>query len=196
MRILLATLLLLGITSAQAQHNKQDQYLVIDDQHIVTFSPLSGMIAYDYFNPCVSLDYEYVFNREMGLGLYIPLVFGYEGPEQDAIYNTEYYKHKAVYTAPGIRFHAPIRHGRGAFTTGPGILLGTMHFRPSGDYNNGGHTANPFDYSLTGIIADNSLDFYKQHFIFGLKMRTGWLFETHDGNRFFLEFGLHFGGKF
>ncbi len=73
-----------------------------------------------------------------------------------------------------------------------------MHFQPYNDYYGGSQiNAEPFNYGLLGIIADNSINFYRGHFQFGFDVRVGALAEVRDDDsRFFIHFGMHFGGKF
>lgn len=171
----------------------------IDGRHSLSLTPICGMVTYGKLNPGLGFEYEYIFNQEAGIGLRLPIAFGYTGPEQDFnSYYGGYYKHTTFYAAPGIRFHAPVGGGKNAeFATGPAILLGNMHFRPSNDdYGSPTITAEPFNYGLLGIMADNSINFYRGHFQFGFDVRVGALAEVRDDSRFFIHFGMHFGGKF
>jgi hypothetical protein len=197
MRTLLITLMVLGTMSLHAQTNRTKKGkpdLAIDARHIVNFSPVGFVVAYGQPNPAISFDYEYVFNQEAGIGVRLPFALGYEGPDQS--FNSGSHKHTTVYAAPGIRFHAPIgRSRRAEFATGPSIILGNVHFRPYDNYSGSIYTP-PFNYGLTGFAADNSLNIYNRHFCFGFDLRIGSMVEVHEGTRFFIHAGMHFGGKF
>ncbi len=201
MRSIFTTILLLSSLSllGQTARSARDFDGAVDGKHYVAFMPFGGMVAYNAANPTIGFEYEYIFNREAGIGLRLPVALGYVGPEQGGnYYSGNSYKHTAFYAAPGIRFHAPFGGSKNAeFCTGPALLLGNIHFRPYNDYYTGsGSLSSPFDYGLTGIIADNSLNFYRRHFIFGFDVRVGTLVETHESSRFFMHIGMHFGGKF
>jgi hypothetical protein len=190
MRYLLAVLLLISATTLRAQ--SRHSAATNDDRHIATFTPFGFIVAYEQFNPCIGLDYEYILSKEKGIGLHLPLAFGYEGPEQDGFYSSRNYKHTTIYAAPGIRFHAPFGRGRAEFITGPAVILGNTHFRPGDTY----YGDQPFDYGIAGLIADNTLNIYNNHFVFGIDVRVGTMAEVHEDSRFFLHIGLHFGGRF
>ncbi len=195
MRILLLTLLLLSSIGLSAQPAPPRWDGMVDGRHLVSFTPFCFTVAYTEFNPGLGFDYEYILSREAGIGLHIPVVLGYEGPEQNDFGSSEY-RHTTFYSAPGVRFHAPIGGGKHAeFITGPGVILGNIHFRPSNDYYST-YPRDPYNYSLTGLIADNTINFYNRHFLFGLDLRVGSVFEEHEDTRFFIHFGMHFGGRF
>lgn len=189
MRYLLAVILLLGATTLRAQSHRSAP--VQDDRHIATFTPFGFIVAYDRFNPSIGFDYEYLLNTENGIGIHLPFAFGYEGPEQDGYFGGNY-KHTTLYAAPGIRIHAPFSHGRAEFITGPGVILGNTHFRPYNTYN----SEQPFDYRIAGLIADNTLNIYNRHLVFGIDVRVGTTIEEHADTRFFIHVGMHIGGKF
>jgi hypothetical protein len=200
MRNCLLLVLLFSSTLAQAQKRiAKGSGNMIDGHHIVSFTPICGIVAYDNFNPGFGMEYEYILSQEAGIGLRLPFAFGYSGQEQDFTYysGSGYtYKHTSVYAAPGIRFHGTFRNKNADFATGPAIILGNMHFSP---YNyNGNYTVLPesYDYGMTGIMADNSLNFYRNHFMFGFDVRVGALMEVREDSRFFIHFGMHFGGIF
>ena len=200
MRNCLLIVLLLTSTLAQAQNKAGSRRdLAIDARHLVSFTPICGIVAYDNFNPGFGFEYEYILSQEAGIGLRLPFAFGYAGPDQDLNYygSGVSYKHTSLYAAPGIRFHAPFRNKSVEFATGPALILGNMHFSPY-EYYGGSSTVLPssFDYNMMGIMADNSLNFYRNKFMFGFDVRVGSLVEVHDGSRFFIHFGMHFGGKF
>jgi hypothetical protein len=190
MRYLLVVFLLLSTATVEAQ--SRHKAAAPDARHIATFTPFGFVVAYDQFNPCIGLDYEYIVSTEKGIGLHLPLVFGFEGPEQDGFYNGGSYKHTTLYAAPGVRFHAPFGHGRAEFITGPAVVLGNTHFRPYQTYNG----EQPFDYGIAGLVADNTLNIYNGHLVFGVDVRVGTTLEEHESSRFFLHIGMHIGGKF
>jgi hypothetical protein len=199
MRNILLSLLLLSSLSLHAQRtNTRREEPATDIQHIATFTPVGVVVAYGHANPVFGIDYEYIFNPEAGIGFQLPLVFGYEGPEQGDYILGNNYNHTTVFAAPGIRIHAPIGRRRHAeFITGPSVIIGNMHFRPvNGYYGSTGTVSSAFNYNLLGIAANNSLNIYKGHFVFGFDARVGTLVESHEDSRFFIQLGMHFGGKF
>lgn len=202
MRVILVTLFLFSGLSLQAQTVKSSNRAfdgAYDGQHILNFMPFGGVVAYGKANPTIGFDYEYIFKGESRIGLHLPIVLGYQGPEQGgSFYYGSGYKYTTYYAAPGVRFHAQLGGGKNAeLVTGPAIILGNMHFRPYDYYyGTGGPVGQPFDYSLTGIMADNSINFYHGHFVFGFDARVGSLIEVRDGTRFFMHIGMHFGGVF
>ena len=189
MRYLLVVLLLLSAASLRAQKSRAGS--ASDDRHIVTFTPFGFIVSYKQFNPCIGFDYEYMLSKDKGIGLHLPFAFGYEGPEQNDFYSSRSYRHTTLYAAPGIRFHAPFG-GHAEFITGPGILLGNTHFEPYDTY----YGDKPFDYGVAGLIADNTLNIYNRHFVFGFDVRVGTMVEQREDTRFFLHIGMHFGGRF
>jgi hypothetical protein len=198
MRNILYILLLIISIPAQAQRRGPDlsnREGGVDGQHILSFTPFCGIVAYGKFNPGVGFDYEYIFDKERGIGVHVPFALGYAGPEQNDIFGSGYYKHTSYYTAPGLRFHTSSR-GMVDFSTGPSILIGNMHFSPVESYGNPGIIGNPFDYSMVGLLVDNSINFQRKHFLFGFDVRVGSMIESQDDTRFFIHFGMHFGGKF
>lgn len=197
MRILLLTLVLLCTLSLRAQPVRRFSP-TIDGQHIITFTPICGMTAYGQGNPGVGFDYEYVFNRKAGVGFHLPVVMGYEGPEPGSITGNNDYRHTMVYAAPGIRFHAPFGGRKHAeFVTGPAIVIGNIHYRPyENSYYYNGAPPQPYNDFFTGIAADNSLNIYNRHFVFGFDARVGTTFDARDSKRFFFHLGMHFGGIF
>jgi hypothetical protein len=199
MRNILFILLLATSASAQAQHrpgpDRMDWEGGADGRHILSFTPFCGIVAYDQFNPGVGLDYEYIFDKERGIGFHVPFALGYTGPEQDAFGNG-YYKHTSYYAAPGIRFHTSDGRGMVDFATGPSVLVGNIHFSPVEQYSTPGFVRDPYNYSMVGLVVDNSLNFQRKHFLFGFDVRVGSLIERQENTRFFLHFGMHFGGKF
>jgi hypothetical protein len=201
MRNCLLIVLLFISTLTQAQKRRSaGSDIAIDARHLVSFSPICGIVAYDRFNPGFGLEYEYIVSKEAGIGIRVPFAFGYNGPDDAFVVyngNAVSYRHTSLYAAPGVRFHAPIRRGAGEFATGPGIILGNMHFSPYDYYGStGGALPASYDYGMTGIMADNSLNFYRGHFMFGFDVRVGYLFEVQNDTRYFMHFGIHFGGKF
>jgi hypothetical protein len=197
MRYLSIIILLLVATAASAQsgRNRNNKSDGLEFRHIANFTPFSGIVAYDHVNPGVGLDYEYIISQEHGIGVHIPFVIGFAGPDQDDFYYSEY-KHTSIHAAPGIRFHTARRGSTVDFITGPAVLFGNMHFSPNDDYYNPSIGRNPYDYGMLGFAADNTLNFYRNHFVFGLDVRVGTLTEVREGSRFFIHFGLHFGGNF
>lgn len=195
--LILAVLLLISLSSQAQQRRsttiKKQRDLAIDAHHVVSFSPFGFLVAYDRFNPAIGFDYEYILSQEAGIGIRFPFAFGYSGPEED--FGSGSTKHTTLYAAPGVRFHAPIRRGAAEFATGPAIILGNMHFKP---YDNGfgGPVVQPYDYNLTGIMADNSLNFFRGNFMFGFDFRVGTMIKEENDSRFFIHLGMHFGGKF
>lgn len=167
-----------------------------DSRNMISFTPVGFMVVYEQFDPCVGIDYEYIIDRERGIGLYVPLVLGYQGPEQNGILGPSY-KHWAFYAAPGLRVHSPLgRSGkRKAFITGLSLLTGNMHMYHTAYGASAAHNET-FNYALTGLATDNTLDFYNRHFVFGIDSRVGYVFEDHGWSRFFIHLGLHFGGRF
>lgn len=163
--------------------------------HSLSLTPFSGMVTYGQFNPGAGFDYEYIFNKEAGIGVHLPVMVGFSGPEQDDFFYGGSYRHTVAYAAPGIRFHTGRRGGHVDFATGPSVLIGNMHFRPTDNYYSPAGL-NPFNYGMLGIMADNSLNFYRGHFAFGLDLRVGSMLERQEGTRFFIHFGMHFGGIF
>ena len=151
------------------------------------------MVTFGEFNPGIGFDYEYMVSKEHGIGIHVPIVLGYAGPEQDCYSD---YKHTVYYAAPGVRFHTGDGTGAVDFSTGPGILICNMHFSPGENYMNPQIQRQPFDYSLFGLIVDNSINFQKNHFLFGFHVRVGTMFEEQKDERFFINFGMHFGGRF
>lgn len=196
MRYMLLYSLLLTTLSLHAQSRRistASKNKVQEDRHIATFTPFAGVVSYSKFNPGVGVDYEYIINPELGLGVHIPIIVGYVGPEQSD-FNSNNYRHSAIYTAPGIRFHTGRRNGEADFSTGPSVLIGNLHFRPA--ENNSGIVRDPYNYSMLGLVADNTLNLYNRHFVFGFDVRLGALIEKQEDTRFFIHFGMHFGGKF
>lgn len=196
MRYLYTLILLLAASSLSAQPGRRAKPAsdALQDRHIATFTPFGFSVAYDRFNPVAGFDYEYIISQEYGIGVHIPIVVGYTGPEQG--YNNGY-NHSVLYTAPGIRFHTARRNSSVDFVTGPSLLLGNMHFKPNDDYYyNPGFTRSSYDYGMVGIVADNSLNFYRNHFAFGFDVRVGALMEERNSSRFFFHLGMHFGGIF
>ena len=196
MRYLSIFLLLLTSTSlcAQTMRNTPKKTEALDYRHSVSFTPFSGVVAYDYANPGIGFDYEYMISPENGIGVHIPVVFGFAGPEQD-FYNG--YRHTSAYVAPGLRFHTGKgNNSRVDFATGPSVLIGNLHFGPSDDYYNPGNPQESYNYNMFGFVVDNSLNFYKGHFQFGFDVRVGSMLDVQEDSRFFIHFGMHFGGRF
>ena len=199
MRNILYILLLAITIPAQAQRRPgpdfQDWEGGVDGRHIITFTPFCGIVAYKQFNPGVGFDYEYIIDKERGIGIHIPFALGYAGPDQSD-FGTGNYKHTSVYVAPGVRFHSSDGRGMVDFATGPSILVGNMHFTPQANYYNPGIVGEAFNYSMVGLVVDNSINFQRKHFMFGFDVRVGTLLEKQEDTKFFLHFGMHFGGKF
>jgi len=195
MRYLSLCLLLLTTTSlcAQPVRNSSKKTYADEYRHSVTFTPFSGIVTYGYLNPGIGFDYEYMISPENGIGLHIPFAFGFAGPEQDFY---DEYQHTTAYAAPGIRFHTGQGRSDVDFATGPSVLVGNIHFRPTENYNNPGIIRDPYDYSMVGFVVDNSLNLSRRHFQFGFDVRVGTLLEMQQDSRFFIHFGMHFGGRF
>ena len=196
MRTLLI-LFLLGIpVFSQAQstrsHRTHKREKKPDYRHILTVTPISGIIAYADVNPAAGIDYEYLVDKKRIVGLHIPVMFGYSGPD-DGINS---YRRTVFYVAPGIRFHADAGHGRVDFSTGPSIMFGNAHYRYQNNYYNPYQADADYNYSISGIVVDNAINIHERAFIFGFDVRTGYTFEKHNDSRYFLEFGMHFGGRF
>src|ERR1051325_8679298 len=84
MRYLLAVLLLLSAATLHAENRHKTA--AADERHLATFTPFGFIVSYKQFNPCIGIDYEYLLSTEKGIGLHVPIVFGYEGPEQNDYY--------------------------------------------------------------------------------------------------------------
>ena len=175
--------------SAQSVSKSSKNAGALEYQHTVAFTPFSGIVAYGEFNPGIGFAYEYMISPENGIGLHIPFAFGFVGPEQDYNYG---FRHTSYYAAPGIRFHTGNKGTDNVdFATGPAILIGNMHFQPAD-----GLIQDPYDYNMFGFMADNSLNFNRGHFQFGLDVGVGALLDEYRDSRFFIHFGMHFGGRF
>lgn len=197
MRYLLPFIFLLAAAPLYAQPGGSSRHQSdgLDFRHMALFTPFSGVVAYGNINPGAGIDYEYIISQEYGVGVHIPFILGYAGPDDGFFYN-DYYRHTSIYTAPGIRFHTANSRSNVDFVTGPSVLIGNMHFSPVDDYYNPGIVRNPYDYSMIGLLADNSLNFYRNHFVFGFDVRLGTMIERRESTRFFIHFGMHFGGRF
>ena len=195
MRYLTLCLLLLTTTSLFAQPVRNNSKKSNDEEyrHSLSFTPFSGIVAYGNINPGIGFDYEYMISPEHGIGVHIPFAFGYAGPEQDFY---DEYRHTTAYAAPGIRFHSGQSGSNIDFATGPSVLFGNMHFSPTDNYNNPAILREPYDYNMLGFVVDNSLNFYRRHFQFGFDVRVGTMLDVQEDSRFFLHFGMHFGGRF
>ncbi len=197
MRNLLLLICLLSATGASAQSGRTlpGKSNALDFRHSVAFTPFSGIVAYGEINPGIGFDYEYIISPEHGIGLYFPFAFGFPGPEGG--FGDE--QHTTAYAAPGVRFHTARRGSNVDFATGPGLLIGNMHVRPNDNYYYGpypGIARAPYDYGMLGLVVNNSLNFYRKHFQFGFDVRTGAMLEQERDTRFFIHFGMHFGGIF
>lgn len=192
--LLACCLLLLGVPAFSQPETRGRKSDAPEYRHSISFTPFSGMVTYKEFNPGAGMTYEYMISREAGIGIQIPVMVGFAGPEQSD-FGYQSYKHSVIYTAPGVRFHTGRRRSNVDFVTGPSLLIGNMHFSPQNNnyYNPPGR---PFDYSMVGLVADNSLNFYRRHFAFGFDVRLGTMLDRRDDTRFFIHFGMHFGGIF
>lgn len=177
--------------STYGNRKKAEHY----DRHIASFTPFSGNVSYKKFNPGAGIDYEYLISPENGIGVHIPIIIGYAGPDQSDFGFNEY-RHTSIHAAPGIRFHTGRQNSEVDFITGPSLLIGNLHFKPTDDNFNPTIQRDPYDYGMLGLMADNTLNFYRRHFVFGIDVRLGAMFEEQDDTRFFIHFGIHFGGKF
>jgi hypothetical protein len=155
-------------------------------RHHVAFTPIAGLIAYDYGNPGMGFDYEYMFDLEHRIGVHFPFAFGFPT-------SSSYENHSQTYVAPGILFHTGSRLSRVDFATGPSFMIGNLHF---GSSNNNPYPVSPTNHTLVGFLVDNSINFNKEHFQFGFDVRMGPLLNEFDNQRFFIHFGMHFGGRF
>lgn len=194
---LLANALLLHAQLQNREHatttRKKTEPLFSDPQRI-TFTPFGFVIAYDEVNPAIGLAYEYIVSRKTGMSVYLPFAFGYAGPDQSTGYGYGNVVHTSFHAAPGLRFHTGGANSNRDFATGLGVLLGDMHFHPTADYN--GYTQPVYDWSMAGLVCDNSFNATRGHFMFGFDARIGYLAERQAGTQFFLALGMHFGGKF
>ncbi len=164
------------------------------DPQRIAFTPFGFVIAYGEVNPAIGLSYEYIVNRQNGLSVYVPFVFGYSGPDQSTSFGYGSVVHTSFHAAPGVRFHTGGANSTRDFATGLGVLIGNMHFRPTADYNN--YTPAPYNWGMAGLVCDNSFNATRGHFMFGFDARVGYLAERREGTQFFLVIGMHFGGKF
>lgn len=198
MRFILSIVLLscLSLQSlAQRTYSERPLRKDWDGRNIITIQPIGLVAAFTAVNPCSGIEYEYIVSKKLGLGIHVPIMFGFNGPEQD--FGNDY-THTIFYTAPGIRFHVGGR-GRGRehldFATGPSIIIGNQHYKP---YNNG-YYPNPntaYDLTVTGLVADNVLNIQRGNFIFGFNNRVGYTFDRQRGTQFVFDLGIHFGGHF
>jgi len=198
--LLLACMLLLCAPAFAQPERRARKSDALDFRHSISFTPISGIVAYKELNPAAGLTYEYIISREAGIGINIPIMLGYAGPERAYLNNTQY-KHSVIYAAPGIRFHTGRRNSTVDFATGPAVLIGNQHFSPDDSYYYGGTYPNynngpAFNRTMVGLVADNSLNFYRSHFNFGFDVRVGTMLERQQDTRFFIHFGMHFGGIF
>lgn len=187
MRIPLTCIVALFLSQPLRAQSSQGEY-----KHRVAFTPIAGLISYDYGNPAMGFDYEYVFDTEHGIGVHIPFAFGFSVNDD---FSSGDYRHTQAYVAPGLLFHTGSKRSRVDFATGPSIMFGNLHFSPRDDYYHQ-YPVDAFNYGLVAFLVDNSLNFNKEHFQFGFDVRMGPLLEQRDGNRFFIHFGMHFGGRF
>jgi hypothetical protein len=164
-------------------------------RHSLNFTPFGFTVTYKEFNPAAGISYEYMIDPEAGISFNLPVTLGYVGPEQSDFYYSQSYRHTVFFAAPGVRFHTGRRRSAVDFATGPSIIAGNMSFRPTDSYY-GPASGEAFNYGLLGLSADNSLNFYRNHFAFGFDLRVGTMFEERRDTRFFLNFGMHFGGIF
>lgn len=199
-KLILSALLILCAGAGFAQRSpvrKTDtRETLFTDPHRVTFTPFSVVTAYGEANPGIGLSYEYILGKTSGFSLYLPVAYGFQGPDQEYGYGGGYGRtiHTSFHAAPGVRFHTGEHGSRIDFATGLGVLVGNMHFRPTADYN--GYTAQPYNYGLVGFVTDNSLNICRGHFMFGFDARIGIVGERNDLTQLFLSIGMHFGGKF
>jgi len=197
MRYLLLLTFLLGTTASFASHKHKKDNKVYDygSNQVVTLTPFSGVVSYGYFNPAVGLDWEYIVSRKLGLGIHVPVMYGFIGPEQSDYNGNSSNQHSSIFTAPGIRFHTGTKDGTVDFSTGPSLLYGNLHFNPTMDYN-GQQITDARNVQLFGLLCDNSINFTRQHFIFGFNVKVGTCFQIQESTRFFIQFGMQFGGRF
>lgn len=165
-----------------------------DGSNIVTFQPFGFAVAYSKANPTVGLDYEYIVSKKLGLGVHVPVMFGFVPPDN---FFDNGYQHTMFYIAPGIRFHVGGRRRSLDFSTGPSIVIGNQHYKPNDNYYYGtGITQTAYNLGFTGIAADNVLNIQRGNFIFGFNSRVGYTFDRNNSSRYFMDLGIHFGGRF
>ncbi|MEO6831327.1 MAG: hypothetical protein ABI378_03620 [Chitinophagaceae bacterium] len=197
-KLLLYALILLAIPAgAQKKHSTKQTAFDFGADHIITFTPIAGIVSYGNFNPGIGFDYEYIVSRKLGMGIHIPVMYGFNDVTYVDYYNNYSLKRTCFFTAPGIRFHTGKKGGKVDFATGPSVLIGNMNFRYKDD--NGYHPSSaPSDYSynMLGIVVDNSLNFTRNHFVFGFNVKVGTMADKHEDSHYFMQFGMQFGGKF
>ena len=71
-----------------------------------------------------------------------------------------------------------------------------MNFRYKDNDGYFGPIIKPADYSyeMMGLALDNSINFIRNHFIFGFNVKLGWMAEEHENSHYFMQFGMRFGG--
>jgi len=203
MKLLLTYILFLGLcvpTSAQGKNKIQKAMPnEFGFDHIITATPISGILAFNNVNAGVGLDYEYIISRKLGLGIHIPIVYGFDPNQDYSNYYDTYQTHTCYFIAPGLQFHTAQKGSKVDFVTGPSVILGNMSFvYHEGKNISGGPRPLPSDYNypLYGIAVDNSLNFIRNNFQFGFNIKTGAMQERYEGTRFFIQFGLRIGGLF
>lgn len=196
---LLITLLAILSFQSLAQRTLSDRRQVKrdwDGRSILTVQPIGFVLAYGRANPAAGLEYEYIVSKKLGMGIHIPIMFGFTGPDQ-AFGND--YQTSTFYTAPGVRFHVG---GRGRervdFATGPSIIIGNQHYKPRNNYGYNPYptSLSAYNRAIAGIAADNVLNIQRGNFIFGFSSRVGYTFDRYNSSRYFMDLGMHFGGRF
>lgn len=196
--LLFALLPFIALPAGAVKKSSKEKAFNFGASHIITFTPISGIVSYGNFNPGVGFDYEYIVSKSIGMGIHIPVMFGFDNGVNDVYNNSYTVKNTCFFTAPGIRFHTGKMRNKVDFATGPSVLLGNMHFHYSeyGSGNSGSPLPSDYNYSMVGLVADNSLNVTKNKFIFALNVKVGSMLDKHEGTHFFMQFGIQLGGIF
>ena len=166
--------------------------------NIISIIPLSA----DNSGYCYGLSYERILTDDGKLSLYIPIVYGQQGP---AFHFSDYYKEKNLGTFLGFKYYpagsrAPIRYAIGFMVGGvKSFRYLTQSQYPGGTVDRDEHITS----SLVGAMVHNSLNVsFAKHFTYVVELDLGIgsqppeKSENGDGTLPLVLFQMTFGYRF